>query len=269
MHCCVLQISGIQGTPLHPVSCRTPQFFAILALDVDRFDTYPAGAVVNFQSSGGSIVPAKILGPSEGGANYRTITYERSGSVVTHDCAPIGSEGASEGDNDGTGTSGSGSGSSSHASQDDTDSDVSSLTSVETGLPSSVVMKTVTLHQTLRLCGQRVHVVYGGWQIFLRTKNCTSCAMFLRQTACHRGWMPSPLPSLLPKLPNLVPNPQPRVQPNLLPRWQPSLQLESPFLWPLLSMCSSSESNTPARKSGTQSQFLNRAEHASQQAVPA
>ena len=54
----------------------------------------------------------------------------------------------------------------------------------------------------------------------------------------------SPLPSLLPMLPNLVPNPQPRVQPNLLPRWQPNLQptqptlqLESPFLWPLFSMC--------------------------------
>ena len=33
---------------------------------------------------------------------------------------------------------------------------------------------------------------------------------------------------------------------------QPSLQLKTPFLWPLLSMCSSSESNTPPRKSGTQ-----------------
>ena len=29
------------------------------------------------------------------------------------------------------------------------------------------------------------------------------------------------------------------MQPNLLPRWQPNLQLESPFLWPMLSMCSS------------------------------
>ena len=62
------------------------------------------------------------------------------------------------------------------------------------------------------------------------------------------------------------------VQPNLLPWWQPSLQpslqLESPFLWPLWSMCTSSESNTPARKSGTQSLLLSRAEHASQQAVP-
>ena len=86
--------------------------------------------------------------------------------------------------------------------------------------------------------------------------------MFLRQTACHRGWspVPSPLPSLIPKLANLVPNPQPRVQPSL----QPSLQLESPFLWPLLSMCSSSESNTLARESGKQSLSLSKAEHVSQ-----
>ena len=42
-----------------------------------------------FQRSGGSIVPAKILGPSEHGAAYWTITYECSGTVVTHDCAPI------------------------------------------------------------------------------------------------------------------------------------------------------------------------------------
>ena len=49
------------------------------------------------------------------------------------------------------------------------------------------------------------------------------------------------------------PNP-PNVQPNLLPRWQPNLQpnlqLESPFLWPLLSMCSSLRCNTRVRKSG-------------------
>ena len=79
-------------------------------------------------------------------------------------------------------------------------------------------------------------VVYGGWQMFLPTENCTLYVLCLRQSACHRGW--SPLPSLLPNLPNLVPNPQPRVQPNLLPRWQPSpqpsLQLESPFLSPPL-----------------------------------
>ena len=68
-----------------------------------------------------------------------------------------------------------------------------------------------------------------------------------------QGLEPPAKPPAMP--PNLVPNPQPRVQPNLLPRWQPSLQpslqLEIPFLWPLLSMCSSSESNNPARKSGT------------------
>ena len=108
-------------------------------------------------------------------------------------------------------------------------------------------------------------VVYGDWQMFLLKEICTARTMFLRQTACHRGWspLPSPLPSLLPKLANLVPNPQPRGQPNMLPRWQPSLQPclqpESPFLWPLLSMCSPSESNTPARKSGTQSQALGKA----------
>ena len=44
-------------------------------------------AVVNFQPSGGSIVPAKILTPSERGADRRTITYEHSGTVVRHDCA--------------------------------------------------------------------------------------------------------------------------------------------------------------------------------------
>ena len=35
-------------------------------------------------------------------------------------------------------------------------------------------------------------------------------------------------------------------RPNLLPGWQPSLQLESLFQWLLLSMCSSSKSNTCA-----------------------
>ena len=63
----------------------------------------------------------------------------------------------------------------------------------------------------------------------------------------------------------------PSVQPNLLPGWQPSLQpnlqLESPFLWPLLSMCSSSRSNTRVRKSGTPSLMLSRPQHASLQAV--
>ena len=84
--------------------------------------------------------------------------------------------------------------------------------------------------------GKSAHGVWGMGKVFAN-------GMFLWQAACHRGQSPlrSPVPSLLPKLPNLVPNRQPRVQPNLLPRWQlglqPSLQLESPFLWPWLSMC--------------------------------
>ena len=155
---------------------------------------HPVGAVVNFKRFGGTTASANILVPSERGVDYRTITYERSGTVATHDCAPI--------------------------------------------------------------ARMSMRVVYGDWQMFLPlpTESCTSSVIFLRKTVCHRGWssLSSPLPSLLPKLPNLVPYPQPRVQPNLLPRWQPrlqpSLQLESPFLWPLVSMCSSSESNTPARK---------------------
>ena len=84
-------------------------------------------------------------------------------------------------------------------------------------------------------------MVYGVWQMYLPTGNCVSPKMFLRQIACHRGWssLPDLLPRLPQKLPNLVPNPL-----NVQPRWQlslqPNLQLESPFLWPLLSMCSSS-----------------------------
>ena len=35
---------------------------------------------------------AKILGPSECGAHYRSITYECSGIVVTHDCAPYSTD---------------------------------------------------------------------------------------------------------------------------------------------------------------------------------
>ena len=73
MHCCVLQISFIQGTTLYPVSCRTLQFFAMSAMDVDHIEMYSPVAVVNFQRSGGSIVPTKILGPSERGAGYRQL----------------------------------------------------------------------------------------------------------------------------------------------------------------------------------------------------
>ena len=58
---------------------------------------------------------------------------------------------------------------------------------------------------------------------------------------------------------HLMPNP-PSMQPNLLPTWQPSLQpnlqLESPFLWPLLSMCSSLRRNAHVKRSGTPSLLL-------------
>ena len=60
--------------------------------------------------------------------------------------------------------------------------------------------------------------------------------------------LPSPLPSLLPTQPNLMPSAA-----------KYAAQVESPILWPLFSMCTSSESNTPARKSGTQSLSLRKA----------
>ena len=103
------------------------------------------------------------------------------------------------------------------------------------------------MHQILRLCGQRVRVVYGTCKCFANGKvdfnhdvpeaNCLPQG--LEPPAKPPAEPPAepparPLPSLLPKLPNLVPTPQPRVQPNLLPKGQPSLQpslqLESPFL---------------------------------------
>ena len=63
-------------------------FFAVSAMNVDDIDAHSRGAVVNFQCSDGTIVSAKILGPSKR-ANYRSITYERSSTVVTHVCAPV------------------------------------------------------------------------------------------------------------------------------------------------------------------------------------
>ena len=68
---------------------QTSQFFAISAMDVEHIDVYTPGMVVNFKCSEGTVALAKILCPSERGAEYRSITYEWSGSMVTHDCAPI------------------------------------------------------------------------------------------------------------------------------------------------------------------------------------
>ena len=70
---------------------QTSQFFAISAMDVEHIDAYTPGTVVNFKRSEGTVLLAKILGPSERGAEYRSITYERSGSMVTHstDVSPL------------------------------------------------------------------------------------------------------------------------------------------------------------------------------------
>jgi hypothetical protein len=91
-HCCVLHISCIQGTVLDPVSCRPlsfSQFQPWMLSILTHTHLYTHGMVVNFKRSEGTIVLAKILGPSERGAEDRSITYERSGSMVMHDCAPI------------------------------------------------------------------------------------------------------------------------------------------------------------------------------------
>ena len=63
-------------------------------MNADDIETFSSGAVVNFQRSNGSIVfrqqccVCQDSGPLEGGADDQSITYERSGTVVTHDCAP-------------------------------------------------------------------------------------------------------------------------------------------------------------------------------------
>ena len=71
------------------LSCRPLSFFAISGMDVEHVDTYTPSTVVNFKRSEGTVVLAKILGPSERGIEYRSITYARSASMVTHDYAPM------------------------------------------------------------------------------------------------------------------------------------------------------------------------------------
>ena len=86
VHCWVFQISGTQGTPLYPVSCRTLQFFAISAADVDHVTRTPAVAVVIHQHSGGSIVlfylfcivTGGVRGPSLGVCSLRGARTSRS-----------------------------------------------------------------------------------------------------------------------------------------------------------------------------------------------
>ena len=62
---------------------------SISAINVDHADAYPAGAVVNFSPSDGTVVVAQIQGALEPGTDYQTILYEQSSSVVTHDCAVV------------------------------------------------------------------------------------------------------------------------------------------------------------------------------------
>ena len=92
------QCRGVQGSAgrcragrAHAKTCimQTSQVLKFSAIDVEHIATYTPGTVVNLKCSGSTVVLAKILGPSERGAEYRSITYEWSGCVVTHDCAPI------------------------------------------------------------------------------------------------------------------------------------------------------------------------------------
>ena len=50
VHCCVLQISCMEGPALHPVLCRT---FGFCNSAMNGIDMYSAGAVVNFQRADG------------------------------------------------------------------------------------------------------------------------------------------------------------------------------------------------------------------------
>ena len=63
--------------------------FSVFLLQWDHVDTYPASTIANVSCSEGTVVLTQVQGLSECCANFRTITYERSGGVVTHDCAPV------------------------------------------------------------------------------------------------------------------------------------------------------------------------------------
>ena len=86
---CFLHPRHCSGPCSGPCIMQTSQYFAISAMDVEHIDTYTPSTVVNFKRSEGTVVLARIPGPSEHGAEYSSIPYKRSGSMVTHDCAPI------------------------------------------------------------------------------------------------------------------------------------------------------------------------------------
>ena len=83
-------IDYISGNAFSHVPCRSLRFvfFAVSAANVDHADT-PSRDCCIFSQSDGTFVLAQIQGPSEHGADNQTTTYERSGDLVTHDCAPV------------------------------------------------------------------------------------------------------------------------------------------------------------------------------------
>ena len=146
VHCCVLQISCIQGTPLYPVSCRTLQFLAMSAMNgiILTHTHLVLLSISNFLRA--VLCLPRFWDPQ---------------SVVL--------------------TSGP-----SHMSALALPQILMFCRLHVLKVVSQVVLKkTVIVHLTLRLCGQRVHVVYGDWQIFLPIagKLYFKCPEVLRSTA--------------------------------------------------------------------------------------
>eukprot|EP00670_Eutreptiella_braarudii_P028952 CAMPEP_0174377884 /NCGR_PEP_ID=MMETSP0811_2-20130205/121715_1 /TAXON_ID=73025 ORGANISM="Eutreptiella gymnastica-like, Strain CCMP1594" /NCGR_SAMPLE_ID=MMETSP0811_2 /ASSEMBLY_ACC=CAM_ASM_000667 /LENGTH=168 /DNA_ID=CAMNT_0015529983 /DNA_START=639 /DNA_END=1144 /DNA_ORIENTATION=+ len=159
------------------------------------------------------MMPAKVLGPSEGGADSRTITYERSGTVVTHDCAPF----------------------------------------------STAVHCPYANNPTTHLSSLGPQPV--------REK--AAC-----QNSLPQGLEPPVTPPAKPA-PNAA---KPRAKPSANSAAKPAAKVAAklaaqpaagePIPVAPVEHVQLFKSNTPARKSDTQSQFLSRAEHASQRTVP-
>ena len=134
---------------------------------------------------------------------------------------------------DGTATSGS-QGISGDASEDDTDSDVSSLTSVDSGSPSGVEEGCDNASDTENVYAKSDPGVWRLANVFANEK--LYCTRDVPEPDClPQGLEPPAKPAAKPspKAAKLVPEPQPRVQ--------PSLWLEKSFQWPLLTLCGSSK----------------------------
>jgi len=88
VHCCVLEISCIQGTKLYPVSCRTLSFWQWMSIIL----THTQLALLSgpmFRGFTGQCCACQDTGDSQCAAHYWSITHECSDIVVTHVCAPI------------------------------------------------------------------------------------------------------------------------------------------------------------------------------------